>query len=279
MADDSVIIRFGLDDSAFQSAISRIDRSLRLVQSEFSAASSRIGNFERSTEGLRLKADSLNRQIGIQNERIETLTNRYQASVRATGENSEATENLRIRLNNATAELNNMQRELSDTTNRLNVTSSRWTQISESMAKAGEKMKAIGDKMASIGKSMTTYVTLPILGVVTAATKMAMNSVESENLFEVSMGKMAGEARKWSEETSKSLGLNAFNVRKNVATYNSMLTSMGLTTDESLKMSEGMTQLSYDLASFYNLNPEEAFLKLRAGISGECFAPICSNVA
>jgi len=55
MADDSVIIRFGLDDNAFQSAISRIDRSLRLVQSEFSAASSRISNFERSTEGLRLK--------------------------------------------------------------------------------------------------------------------------------------------------------------------------------------------------------------------------------
>ena len=63
--------------------------------------------------------------------------------------------------------------------------------------------------------------------------------------------------------------LNAYNVRKNVATYNAMLTSMGLTSQESLKMSEGLTQLSYDMASFYNLKPEEAFEKLKSGLSGE----------
>ena len=34
-------------------------------------------------------------------------------------------------------------------------------------------------------------------------------------------------------------------------------------------MSEGLTQLSYDIASFYNLKPEEAFEKLKSGISGE----------
>jgi phage-related minor tail protein len=83
------------------------------------------------------------------------------------------------------------------------------------------------------------------------------------------MGAVAGDARKWSEETSKALGLNAYNVRNNMATYNAMLTSMGLTSDESLKMSEGLTQLSYDMASFYNLKPEEAFDKLKSGISGE----------
>jgi phage-related minor tail protein len=98
---------------------------------------------------------------------------------------------------------------------------------------------------------------------------MAMDAVESENLFEVAMGAVAGDARKWSEETSKALGLNAYNVRNNMATYNAMLTSMGLTSDESLKMSEGLTQLSYDMASFYNLKPEEAFDKLKSGISGE----------
>jgi hypothetical protein len=34
-------------------------------------------------------------------------------------------------------------------------------------------------------------------------------------------------------------------------------------------MSEGLTQLSYDMASFYNLKPEEAFEKLKSGISQE----------
>jgi len=48
-----------------------------------------------------------------------------------------------------------------------------------------------------------------------------------------------------------------------------MLTSMGLSDDESLKLSETLTQLSYDMASFYNLSPDEAFNKLKSGISGE----------
>jgi len=94
--------------------------------------------------------------------------------------------------------------------------------------------------MSDIGGKLTVAVTVPLLGIGVASTKMAMDAVESENLFEVAMGSMAGDARKWSEETSKALGLNAFNVRKNVATYNSMLTSMGLTSQESLKMSEGL---------------------------------------
>jgi phage-related protein len=269
LANDSVIIRFGLDDRVFQSAISRIDRGLRLVQSEFSSASSSLSNFGNSTERLRLRADSLNRQIRLQNERVETLTRRYRESRRATGEESESTEELRISLNNATSELNNMQRELRETTRDLNTTSSRWNTVSQNMAKAGEKMKAVGSKMSSIGSSLTTKVTAPVLALGTAATKMAMDAVESENLFEVAMGNMADEARTWSEDISDSLGLNAYSVRENVATYNSMLTSMGLATDESLNMSEGLTQLSYDMASFYNLNPDEAFNKLRAGISGE----------
>ena len=162
-----------------------------------------------------------------------------------------------------------MQRELKETTNELNTKSSAWYKLSQSMNSAGEKMKSVGDKMSSIGSKLSTAVTLPLVGIGTAATKMAMDAVESENLFEVAMGSMAGDARKWSEETSKSLGLNAYNVRKNVATYNAMLTSMGLTSQESLKMSEGLTQLSYDMASFYNLKPEEAFEKLKSGISGE----------
>lgn len=89
---------------------------------------------------------------------------------------------------------------------------------------------------------------------------------------------MEEEARVWSEETSKALGLNAYNVRNNIDTYNAMLTSMWLTADESLKMSDGLTQLSYDMASFYNPKLEEAFEKLKSGISGEA-EPLLKKIA
>jgi len=267
--NNTVVARVGLDDSGFQEGVSKIQRSLKVVQSEFAAASSKLGDFGKSTEGLKLKADSLSRQMELQKDKVAALTKSYQESVEKKGADAKATENLKIKLNYANAELGKMQQELKVTTEELKLKSSAWYKLSESMDKAGEKMKAVGDKISSAGKTLSTAVTLPLVGIGTAATKMAMDAVESENLFEVAMGAVAGDARKWSEETSKALGLNAYNVRNNMATYNAMLTSMGLASDESLKMSEGLTQLSYDMASFYNLKPEEAFEKLKSGISGE----------
>ena len=268
-SNSTVVARIGLDDSGFQEGVSKLQRSLKVVQSEFAAASAKLGDFGKSTDRLKLKADSLNRQMELQKDKVTALTRSYQESALKKGADAKATENLKIKLNYANVELGKMQQELKATTEELKIKSSAWYKLSESMDKAGEKMKAVGDKISSAGKTLSTAVTLPILGIGTAATKMAMDAVESENLFEVAMGSVAADARKWSEETSKSLGLNAYSVRSNVATYNAMLTSMGLATDESLKMSEGLTQLSYDMASFYNLKPEEAFEKLKSGISGE----------
>lgn len=271
MAADAstVVARVGLDDRGFQEGVAKIQRGLKLVQSEFAAASSRLGDFGKSTEGLRLKSDTLNKQIELQRDKIAALTRSYEESLEKKGADAKATENLRIRLNYATAELNNMQRELTETNRQIDIQSSSWYRLSQTMSTVGDRMNAVGDKMSSVGTKLSSAVTLPIVGIGSAATKMAMDAVESENLFEVAMGNMATDARKWSEETSKALGLNAYNVRKNVATYNAMLTSMGLASQESLKMSEGLTQLSYDMASFYNLKPEEAFEKLKSGISGE----------
>jgi phage-related minor tail protein len=271
MARDSntVVARVGLDDSGFQEGVSKIQRGLKIVQSEFAAASSKLGDFGKSTDGLKLKADTLNKEIELQKDKIAALNKSYEQSSEKKGADAKATENLKIKLNYATVELNKMENELKNTTKELNEKSSAWYKLSQSMDKAGEKMKTAGDKISSVGSKLSTAVTLPLVGIGAAATKMAMEAVESENLFEVSMGSMAGDARKWSEETSKALGLNAYNVRNNMATYNAMFTSMGLTGKESLKMSEGLTKLSYDMASFYNLKPEEAFEKLKSGISGE----------
>ena len=48
-----------------------------------------------------------------------------------------------------------------------------------------------------------------------------------------------------------------------------MFKSMGLTSDGAANMAKALTSLAYDMASFYNLKPEEAFLKLQSGITGE----------
>ena len=98
---------------------------------------------------------------------------------------------------------------------------------------------------------------------------LAMEAIESESLFASSMGKMTNQALKWSKDLSKSLGLNQYELRKNIGTFNVMFTAMGIGAEKAFELSRGLTQLAYDMASFYNLRPEEAFDKLRAGITGQ----------
>lgn len=98
---------------------------------------------------------------------------------------------------------------------------------------------------------------------------MANDVVESEQLFSVSMGNMEASARAWSESLSASLGLNAYDLRKNVGMLNVMFDSMGAGEQEAYDMSTSMVELANDMASFYNLSTTEAFDKLRAGITGE----------
>lgn len=97
----------------------------------------------------------------------------------------------------------------------------------------------------------------------------AIEAAESENLFTVSLGNHVNAARKWSEELSKSLGLNAYEVRKNLGIFTVMLNSMGLAEAQAYAMGKSLTKLAYDLASFYNLSNEQAFEKIKSGITGE----------
>ncbi|OPX88123.1 MAG: hypothetical protein A4E53_02140 [Pelotomaculum sp. PtaB.Bin104] len=80
---------------------------------------------------------------------------------------------------------------------------------------------------------------------------------------------MAEDARKWSIALSKSLGLNQYELRKNLGMFNVMFGSMGFNEKASYAMAKGLTQLANDMASFYNLKPVEAFDKLKSGITGE----------
>ena len=139
----------------------------------------------------------------------------------------------------------------------------------KSLKNAEKNLKNFGNRLNDIGSRLTVGLSIPLALVSGAAIKLGMDAVESENLFSVSMGKMASSARTWSEDLRKNLGLNSYEVRKNVGTFNVMLTSMGLNEKAAFDMSKGLTQLAYDMASFYNLKPEEAFQKLQSGISGE----------
>ena len=118
-------------------------------------------------------------------------------------------------------------------------------------------------------KLKTGIVALGIGKVIKDSIQSGMDAIESDSLFETSLGENADAVRSWSDEVSNTLGLSAVAMRKNTGVIYNMTSSMGVAEENALKMSKGISLLSEDMASFYNLDSAEAFNKLRAGLTGE----------
>jgi len=99
--------------------------------------------------------------------------------------------------------------------------------------------------------------------------ELASNLAEVQNVIDTTFGDSAGKINKWSQTALKSFGLSELQAKQFNGTMGAMLKSSGVSGDAIVKMSEKLSGLSGDMASFYNLSQDEAFEKIRAGISGE----------
>lgn len=108
-----------------------------------------------------------------------------------------------------------------------------------------------------------------IFGAIKSCVDQSNQYVEDVNLFTASMGEYAGEAQKFAERASEVLGIDPGEFMRNEGTFNSIIEGFGVANDQAYLMSKNLTQLGYDLSSFYNTDVETAMQKLQSGISGE----------
>lgn len=93
--------------------------------------------------------------------------------------------------------------------------------------------------------------------------------VENMNLFTVSMGKYAGEALSYAEKVNQAMGIDMSQWIRNQGIFMQIATGFGVIEEKAYAMSRGLTQIGYDISSFYNIDITEAMLKVQSGISGE----------
>ena len=92
---------------------------------------------------------------------------------------------------------------------------------------------------------------------------------EDLNLFTVALGQYAAEAQNYAEKVSDVMGLDPAQWLRNQGVFNTLLTGFGDTAERAQLMSQNLTQLGYDISSFFNISIEDAMQKLQSGISGE----------
>ena len=108
-----------------------------------------------------------------------------------------------------------------------------------------------------------------LLDIGTAAIEAASDLREVQNVVDVTFGESAGTIEKWAKTAGEQFGLTETQAKKFTSTLGAMMKSAGMSGNEIVEMSTDLAGLAADMASFYNLDFDTAFQKIRSGISGE----------
>ena len=100
------------------------------------------------------------------------------------------------------------------------------------------------------------------------AIQAASDLQEVQNVVDVTFGGNSNKIESWAKDAATQFGLTELQAKKFTSTMGAMLKSSGLAGNQIVDISTDLAGLAADMASFYNLDFDEAFGKIRSGMSG-----------
>lgn len=135
---------------------------------------------------------------------------------------------------------------------------------------AGQATSLVGGAFKKLGGIVAAaFAVKEIVDFGREAINLASDLQEVQNVVDVTFGSMSGEINAWSKNMIEQFGLSELSAKRYASTLGAMMKSSGLTGVQMKNMSKDLTELTADMASFYNLDTDAAFEKIRSGISGE----------
>lgn len=178
-------------------------------------------------------------------------------------------------INTLVSSLNTLKSSLNNTINSTKNNKLKEN-ITDATSNANTLKKALGFGMIYAGlRSAASFIG--------DIAKANIDMIETNNLFEVSMGKVVDEygnldtkaseyytkAMNFQNEMNEKLATNKSELQQYQAMYYSMFKGQGINKDASYLMSESLTKAGYDIASLYNLSVNDAMEKIKSGIAGQ----------
>lgn len=257
--------------SSFQGAISVLDK----VKSKFSSASSEADKFQKKTKETNPYLEKLKSTLKETDQELDKLTKAYREAVVEKGRYSKEAQELANKLKEAERKQSELRSEIKKSSDSFEDAAKDVKKYSSSLSDLKGKVLGGLGNAAKVGFSTLVTAGAAAVGALGAAgvasVKLASDLTEVQNVVDVTFGKNknADTINDWAKNAASAFGLSELQAKKFNGTMGAMLKSMGLSDDAVLDMSTSMTGLAGDFASFYNLPIEEAFQKIRSGISGE----------
>lgn len=127
------------------------------------------------------------------------------------------------------------------------ITSSLATKAMDILADAGRAVVEFGKESLELGSDLQ----------------------EVQNVVDVTFTTMSDKVDEFAQNAAVTAGLSETMAKQYVGTYGAMADAFDFTEAEAFEMSTTLAQLAGDVASFYNLDQDEAFTKLKSVFTGE----------
>lgn len=177
-----------------------------------------------------------------------------------------------------TSQIQQLSTALAPLTNQLNAVTAAFNRLPTNIQRAitvTNRISQENNKAANSYMNLYAKIKMAMGAVRTGARVIASwitqsnQYIEDLNLFTASMGKYAEEAQNYAEAVSEALGIDPGEFMRNQGVFNTIISGFGVASDKAYLMSKNLTQLGYDIASFFNISFEDAMQKLQSGIAGE----------
>ena len=132
------------------------------------------------------------------------------------------------------------------------------------------KSSGIENSLKKIGKlAVAAFSVKAIVNFGKECINLGSDLTEVQNVVDVTFGSLNTEVNRFAENAITQFGLGQTVTKKYVGTFGAMAKAFNFSNKEALAMSETLTGLTGDVASFYNLSSDEAYTKLKSVFTGE----------
>lgn len=277
--------KIGADTSGLTAALSDVESSLRNTSAELKAVN----------QGLKLEggqnAENLGKKFDLLGEAVEQTKSKLEQLKKAEEALSQAaavgtitvTEQKKYQqeIANTESRLRQYEQELINTKLQLENTEKSTDELSDETKKLGNSMDDAGKSAATFGDVFKANVLSDIVmsglrrlkdefvDFAKEGIELASDLSEVQNVVDTTFGSDADKINTWAQHAATSFGMSELAAKQYTGTLGAMLKSQGITGDSVVQLSTDLVGLAGDMASFYNLDIETAFEKIRSGISGE----------
>lgn len=275
-------------ETAYKQAIKEITDNLTLLSSEMKVVSSAYDRNDKSTENLASQNEILNKRLDEQNKRLAEAKKMLDQAKTSTDSNAQTVAKWQNEVNKAQAEVNNTTRIIKNNTAQieanekaLNDNNDELKTMAKNEQEAGQSAITMGDLIKAnviseviiggfkkLGSAIAS-VTKEFVNFVKDGVQNASDLTEAQNVVDTVFKDSAETINQFAKDAGVSFGMTQLAVKNYAGSMGAMLTSMGMTDEQVLSMSQSLVGLAGDMASFYNLDHDTAWQKIRSGIAGE----------